>query len=155
MVGAVKEAVAEPARKRELHFPHITGRELDRPAGPRAVDRLPVMARDVGHILRRLEASFDLQAGDAELDQAGDQVEGGQVLRAEQVLRFTEVNGLAVADDLVGHAASLGALAAIGRPAAERFAGEALARIRDAERTVNEHFERHVGLAANLADLCE
>ena len=104
------------------------------------------MPGDVGDVLGRLEPALDLQAGDAQLDQLGDQVVRREVLRAEEVLRLAEVDVLAVADDLIGHPAGLGALAAVGRPAAEGLAGQALARIGHAERAVDEDLDRHVGL---------
>ncbi len=39
-------------------------------AGHGGVDRLPIMPRDVGHVLRRLQPPFDLEAGDAQLRSA-------------------------------------------------------------------------------------
>ena len=90
-----------------------------------------------------------------ELDQPRDQVVGREVLRAQEILRLAQVDVLAVADDLVGHPAGLGALAAVGRAAAEGLAGQALARIGDAEGPVDEDLERQLGLAADLADLGE
>ena len=126
---------------------------VDGPAGPRGVDRLAVVACDVGDIFGRLEPPFDLQAGDAQLDQLGDQVVGGQVLRAQEILDVFQVDHPAVANDLIRHAACLGTFAAIRRASAECLAGQALARIGDAERTVDEHFDRKVDRPANAADL--
>ena len=65
VVVAVEEAVAEPAGERELHLLDIARGERDRPPGPGRVDGLAIMPGDVGHVLRRLEAALDLQAGDA------------------------------------------------------------------------------------------
>ena len=64
-----------------------------------------------------------------------------------------QVLELAVADDLVGHPAGLGALAAVGRPAAEGLAGQALAGVGDAEGPVDEDLDRQLGLLADPGDL--
>ena len=80
---------------------------------------------------------------DAGADQIGQDVEAGEVLRAEQVAAVAEVDFLAVGDEVVGEAAGLGALAAVGGAAAEGFAGQALAGIRDAEGAVDEDLQRH------------
>ncbi len=103
----------------------------------------------------RLEPALDLQARDAELDQSWDQVERREVLRAEQVLDVGEVEDLAVADDLVGEPAGLGAFAPVGRPAAERLAGQALAGVGDAEGAVDEDLDGKVGVVADPGDLAE
>ena len=66
-----------------------------------------------------------------------------------------EVLELAVADDLVGHPAGLGALAPVGRAAAERLAGEALARVGDAEGAVDEDLDGQARLPADPGDLVE
>ena len=108
------------------------------------------MSGDVGHVLRRLEAALDLQAGDAQLDQSRNQVVSRKVLGAQKILSLPEIHGLAVADDLVGHPAGLGALAAVRRAAAQRLAGQALARIGHAECAVHEDLDRQSGLTANF-----
>ena len=153
VIVAVQKAVRKAARKRELHLLDVARSERDRPAGPGRVDRLAVVARDVGDVLGRLEPPFDLQAGDAQLDQLGDQVVGRQILGAQEILDVVEVDEPAVADDLIRHAARLGALAPIRRPAAERLAGQALSRIGHAERTVDEDFQGKVDRPADAADL--
>ncbi len=155
VVVPVEETVREPARKRELHFLDVARSERDRPAGPGGVDRLAVVTRDVGDVFGRLEPPFDLQAGDPQLDQLRDQVVGGQVLWAQKILDVVKVDAPAVADDLIRHAAGLGALAPIRRAASQGLAGEALSRIGDAERTVNEHFDRKVDRPADPADLSQ
>ena len=52
--------------------------------------------------------------------------------------------GIAVDEELIGQAAGLGALAAVGGAAAEGFGCEALAGVGDAECAVDEHFQRGV-----------
>ena len=134
---------------------NVAGREHDGMAGPGTVDRLTIMARDIGDILRRLEPALDLETGDPQFDQPRNQVEGGEVLGAEQVLDVVQIDKLAVANDLVRHAARLGAFASIGRPATERLAGETLPRISHAESAMNEHFEGKIDRLADPADLGE
>ena len=46
-------------------------------------------------------------------------------------------------------------MAAIGAAAAERFARQALAAVGDAQRAVDEHFQRHVGARRDLADVVD
>ena len=52
---------------------------------------------------------------------------------------------LAIADDLVGEPAGLGAFASVGRSAAEGLAGQALAGVGHAERTVDEDLDGKLG----------
>ena len=113
------------------------------------------MPRDVGDVLGRLEPALDLQARHAQLDQLRDQVVRGKVLRAEEILSLVQVHELAVADDLVGHPAGLGTLAAVRRAAAQGLAGQALAGVGHAERAVDEDLDGHVRLLADLADLVQ
>ncbi len=101
------------------------------------------MSGDAGDVFRGFEAAFDLEAGDADLDEAGDEVDGGEVLGAEQVLGQAEVDVLAVTDDCVRHAAGLGTFAAIGGARAESLAGQALAGIGHAKRAVDEDLDGH------------
>ena len=82
----------------------------------------------------------------------GDQVVGGQVLGAQKVLDVVKIHEPAVADDLIRHAARLGAFAPIRRPASQRLAGQALPRIGHAKRTVDEHLQGKVDRPADAAD---
>ena len=83
----------------------------------------------------------------------GIKVVGGQVLRAQEILDVVKIHEPAVADDLIRHAARLGALAPIGRTASQRLAGQALTRIGHAEGTVDENFQGKVDRPADAADL--
>ena len=112
------------------------------------------MAGDAGDVLGRLQPPLDLQGGNAGGDQLRQPVVGGQIVRAERIGAAGVVaKRLAVADHLVGQAAGLGALAAIGAAPAERQACQTLARVADAQRAVDEDFEFDVGLPANGGDL--
>ena len=75
--------------------------------------------------------------------------------RAQEVLGVTQINGSAVAEDLIRHPAGLGALAPVGRPTAESLAGEALTQVRDAECPLDEHFARQVRLLPDRRDLSD
>ena len=112
-----------------------------REGGGDPVDGLAVDAGEVGDVLGALEPALDLERGDAEAHQVGQDVEAGEVLRAEEVAAAAEVDLPAVGDEVVGHAAGLGAFAAVGGAAAERLGGEALAGVGDAERAVDEDLE--------------
>ena len=100
-------------------------------------------------VLRR---PFDLERRDSQLDQSRNQVIRRQVLRAQEILNVFEIDKLAVADDLVRHAAGLGALAPVCGPAAQRLAGQALPRIGHAERAVDEDLDREVDRFADPVD---
>ena len=68
---------------------------------------------------------------------------------------FTKIMQRAVHDQLVGHTARLRALAAVGAALAERFAREALAAVRHAERAVDEDFELAGGGLTDGSDVFE
>ena len=114
------------------------------------VERLPVNARDAGDVFGRFEPALDLERGDAGAHEVGQHVEAGEILRAEQVAAVAERHLFAVGNEIVGQAAGLGAFAAVGGAAAERFAGEALAGVGDAERAVDEDLERQRHLGGGL-----
>ena len=84
------------------------------------------------------------------LDQLGNQVIRRQILGAQKILNVLEIDELAVADDLVRHAAGLGAFAPIRRPAAQGLAGQALPGIGHAERAVDEDFDGEVDRRAGF-----
>ena len=125
---------------------HATMSRMKVAAGECGVDGLAIGAGRGGDVGPALESAFDFEADDARVDERFDAVVGGEVLRAEEVGSVAEVAAGAVDDEVVGHAAGLGALAAIGAAAAECFAGEALAAVGDAECAVDEDLDRHLGL---------
>ena len=155
VVAALEPAGREATRERELHLLDIARRKHDRLRGHGRIDRPPVVLRDVGDVFRRLEAALDLERRHAGREQLRGQRIGGEVLRREQVFLVPEIDVLAVADEVVGEPAGLGALAAIGAPPAERLAREALPRIRHAQRAVHEHLERHRRLPTDRHDLVD
>ena len=110
------------------------------------VDGLAVDAGDAGDVFGGFEAAFDFEAADAELDEVRDFVDGGEVLRGEEIGTTAGVAGLAVDDELIGHAAGLGAFAAIGAAVAEAFASETLTGVGDAEGSVDEDLEGDAGV---------
>ena len=155
VIATVEPTRRKAARERKFHLANILVGEIDGPLFPRRVDRAAVVAGDVGDVLGRFQSAFDLEATHAGVDQFGHECVGGEVLRAEQILLIAEVDVLAIADQIVRQAAGLSTLAAIGTAAAERFAGEALARVGDTERTVNEGFEFDVGVFVDRADFVD
>ena len=108
---SLEPAGRKAARKRQLHLLDVARRELDGLPGDRAIDRLPVVTRDVGHVFGRLQPAFDLERADAGRDQLGHQIVGRQILRAEQILLLAQIDLLAVAHQFVGQSAGLGHIA--------------------------------------------
>jgi hypothetical protein len=78
---------------------------------------------------------------EAEFDEFRDLIDSGEILGGEKVGTIPEVTGLAVDFEGVGHAAGLSALPAVGAAATEDFAGEALARVGNAESSMNKNFQ--------------
>ena len=79
------------------------------------------------------------------MDELRDEVDGGEVLGAEEVAVLAEVLDFSIDEDFVGHAAGLGAFAAVCGALAEGFAGEALAGVGDAEGSMDEDFDGRCG----------
>jgi hypothetical protein len=88
---------------------------------------LAINGGDGGNVVRRFEPTLDLERVKTEFDQFGDFIDSGEILGGEKVGTISEVAGLAVDFEGVGHAAGLSALPAVGAAATEDFAGEALA----------------------------
>ena len=142
MVGAGEPAGGETAG--EGHFKGVAVFRGDGGGGfaDGGVEGFPIDAGDGGDVFGGFEAAFDFEGFDAGADEVGDEVDGGEVLWAEEVAVFAEVAGDAIDDDFVGHAACLCAFAAVCGALAEGFAGEALAGVGDAECAVDEDFQR-------------
>ena len=113
------------------------------------------MLRDVGDIFGRLEPALDLERRDAGGNEFRHDRIGGEILRREQIFLAAEIDILAIADEVVGQPAGLGALPAVGAAAPERLAREALSGIGHAERAVHKHLERHRRLAADGDDFID
>ena len=153
IVGAPKPAGIKTAREGHLHrvivFAMEPGQQVGFALGGHArfgqhlVDRPPVDARDAGDIPGIFQPSLDLEGGDAQADEFGQHIEGGEILRAQEVAPVAELDQPAIGEQLVRHPAGLGALAAIGGASTQRLAGQALAGVGHAERTMDEDLERH------------
>ena len=96
------------------------------------VEGLAVGLGGGGDVVGGFEAAFDFEGVDADGGEVEDEVVGGEVLRGEEVGLVAEVFVVAIEDEVVGEAAGLGALAAVGGATAERFACQALAGVGDA-----------------------
>src|SRR5262249_10141631 len=152
-IDPVEETVAEPAREALLEVERLLGREREAPAAEGSVEGGAVGAGRGGDVVRALETALDLEAGDAGADEVGEEVVSREILGREEVGAVAEVARSVVDDHLIGETTSLRALPAIGAASAERFAGQALAAVGDAERPVHEDLERDVGGGAQLLDL--
>ena len=159
IVVAAEPAGVKPARKSHLHVVTILlivaaavkrlirifrewGLSLLTLAATKLIEFRAVNARDIRHVFRRFEPALDLQRRHARTDDVWQDLQPGEVLRAEQILPVAERHWFSVRDQIVGHPAGLCALATIRRAAPQRFAREALAGVRNAERPVDEDFER-------------
>ena len=159
IVDAAEPARMQAARERHLHRVVFLLTDLERGTVgigaldegiPGGVHRATVGLRDGRHVFGGFETSFDLERTDAGADQVGHDFDAGEVLRGEEVGLVAEIAAHAVDHEFVGQAAGLGAFAAIGRAAAERFARQALAGIGDAERAVHEDLEVEGGALGGL-----
>ena len=150
VVDPAEPTRVEAARERHLHrivffLPDLEGGAVGvgtlGESIPGGVHRATIGLRDGGDVFRRLQAPFDLEGTDTGTDQVRDDLDAGQILRRKQVGLVAQIADHAVDHEFVRQTAGLGAFAAIGRAAAEGFARQALAGIRDAERPVHEDFE--------------
>jgi hypothetical protein len=142
VVHSVQPAAEKAAR--EGHFKAVMIFCADRRnlLAQRGVDRLTINSGHRGHVFRRLEPPFDLEAADAQPHQLGNLTDCRKVLRRKQVALLAQVPDFAVDDDLIRHPARLGAFAPIGTASAKGFAGQTLPRIGDAECPMDEDFKR-------------
>ena len=113
------------------------------------------MTSDIGDILGGLESSFNFEGGDTGRDQIGSQFVGRQILRAQQILLRTEVNLLAITDQVVGKSAGLSTLASIRTSPSQRFAGQTLPGISDTQRPMNEAFQFNRSRFSQLQDVSQ
>ena len=127
--------------------------EPDRLPRHREVDRAAVGGGRCGHILGPFEPPLNLEAGDAGGDEFGHLLHRHQVLRREQILGIAEIVLLAVEDEVVGQAAGLRALAAVGAAAAPGLARETLAAVGDAEGAMHKDLDLHGRGGGDLFDL--
>ena len=130
----------------------IARAELRRSPRTRPVNRPAVMLGDVRNILRRFQTPFDFERRHTGSEQLRQQIERRQVLRAEKIFLLSQIDIVPIAHQIVRQATSLGTLPTIRTAATEGFARQALARVCDAERPVDKHFQRDVGQRTELAD---
>eukprot|EP00967_Tisochrysis_lutea_P008203 scaffold9829_cov26-Tisochrysis_lutea.AAC.3 len=90
---------------------------------PRSIDRCTISPRCESNILGALQPPFDLETGDARIDQLGNKVNGHKVLRREQVLHVAELCERAIDQKSVWQPACLRALSPISRAAAPALRG--------------------------------
>ena len=108
-----------------------------------AVQHGAVNPRDHGHVLRPLHSSFDLDGGHAH---------GANLLEVLHQAVVLEAQGIAAlfkAAEAVGHAAGLGALAAVAAAPADDRGEIALPRVAHAQRAVDEDLNLHGAVAAD------
>ena len=141
MVGAGDEPRAQPTRIDLLQLQFRLGRDAQGQTGPRFIHGLAIGGGGQRDIIGVLVAALDLERGDADLHDLGHLVQRVEVARREQVARVAQRLQAVVHDQLVGQAAGLRALAAVGAAPAPRLRREALAGVGDAERAVHEHLQ--------------
>src|SRR5262245_24800609 len=104
------------------------------------VDGVAIRFRRGRHVVRALESALDLETNDSCFDQIGDEFVSREVLWAQEVCTIAKIADLTVGDKLIRQPARLCTLATIGATTAEGFAREALSRVSNAKRAVNEYF---------------
>ena len=154
MIHSCEEARARAARERlQRRAARLLARRL--PLAHRCLRGPSVERRRRAHVLRPLQAPLDLQRVDPEPSELGHQRAGLEVLGREQIRAVAEIAPHPVDDHLVGQPAGLRARAAVGAAPADRLAGQALPRVRHAERPVHEDLHLHVGLGADGGDVSQ
>ena len=133
----------------ETHLEFVAGRlRLEfrrrdtREVGHHFIEGLAINPRNAGNVFRRLQATLDLQRGHSDANEVGQNLEAGEVLRAEQITFVAEGNLEAVRDQVVRQTAGLGTFAAVGGASAEGLTRETLAGIRDTEGAMHKHLKR-------------
>ena len=145
----VEPAVRKARENGQFQFGHCRQGERAATVGrPGRVDGRPIMAAS-----RRPRTPADLSRPSifsASTPAAINSGKRSQAARSCGLSRYLRARAqvqrrLAVAEQFVGQPAGLGALAAIAAAAAHGQAGQALARIADAQRPVDEHFQADAG----------
>lgn len=156
MVDAVQPAGKKSARECHLElipiFPGDWSWLFRRENG---VDGFSINLSDGGDVFRGFQAAFNFKTGDAESHEIGDFLNGGEILRGEEVTAIAQVAERSVNDQAIGKAAGLRALAAIGAPLSQGFARETLSGIRHAEGSVDKGFEGEHVFLLELGEIAE
>ena len=150
VIDAAKPAGVQAPGERHLHVVprrsdflcrgRIRGRIRRR--RPETIQGLAIDPGDAGDIFRRLEPALNFERGHAGAHEFRQHVQPGQILGAQQIAPVAQRHREAVGKQLIGHPAGLGAFAAVGRAAAERFAGETLAGISHAQGAMHKNLQR-------------
>ena len=142
----------------DLHqLAHLVGVRSDLLPCFQLAQEAAVDAADRGHVLRLFHAAFDLPGGQTQPVQLRQVVVTEEILGGKQVLAFCFYRDfLAVfIHQPVGHAAGLGTAAPIAAAAAHHGRKQALAAEADAQRAVDEHFQRDGAFFLDGADIGE
>ena len=108
------------------------GLGIFRPAFKDGVELLTVVGRHILHIIRVFQPTFDLEAGDAGIQQLLKMGAVVQVFQAEQVFAFNQHLTLRV-EQIPWQSAGLGTGAAVGRAVADILAQIALSTVADTQ----------------------
>ncbi len=119
---------------------------------PSLVDGGAVKRGRGGDILGALHPPLDLEGGDSEGHQLRNAAVPLEVVRRKEVGAVLQVSRPPVDDQVVGQPAGLRTLAAVRAAPAPGFRREALPRVADAERPVDEHLQFGVDLRADPRD---
>ena len=121
---------------------------------PCAVDGLAIDRRNRRDVLRRLHAPLDLERCDIGFDEPVDHLDTAKVTRAEQILSLVRELPAIRVHEPVGQTTGLGAQTAIRAASADERGEQALTRLADAQRAVDEHLEvnAELGKLGNLFD---
>ena len=155
VVRAVDETRPQAARIDLFELEFSGAVEARGKAGPRLVHGLTIGACGQRHIIGVLVAAFDLERGEADAHDLRDLAQRIEIARREQVARIAERSSPAIHDQLVGQAAGLRALAAVGAAPAPGLRRETLTGVSHAQRAVNEDLEFAIGGGAYGAHLVE
>ena len=112
------------------------------------VQDLGVDARDQGGIFGTLHAALDLETGDAGVLELGELVHKAVVLEGKGIVVHPAAEG-------VGHAAGLGAHAAVAAPAADQRGHIALPAVAEAQRAVDEDLGLDGSAGGDVTDLID
>ena len=121
----------------------------------RGINRLPVVTRDVGHVLGGLQTTFDFERTYSGLNQLGNQIVGGQILRTQEISNLLEVNIFTVANHFIRQSTGLSALSTVGTPPTQTLARQTLPGIGHTKRPMHENLKRHGRMLTDLSDLVE
>ena len=157
VIDARRGSRARAARER---LERRRGSSRSRPARRRAQRASDGAAVERGRrrdVLGALEAALDLERATRRARTSrGTSAVASRSSGESRYARSPRSRTHAVDDELVRQPARLGARAAVRAAAADRLARQALARVRDAERAVDEHLELDVGvLGADRRDVVE